>query len=285
MTRDTRSTWQRVLPLTVFALGLGGCSSVLVDDCGAPHAPVNLYSVTGDGAVTLLWTPVDPHRTAEFVVYRSRHLDGPYDVVGFTDADVFVDVSVHNGRTYFYSVSSVSPCGEESVPSHEVAYDTPRPEGLSAVMLDANGSGWRRSGWDFSRARAVPWDAVEADVIFLVDGGVPVVVAADRYTDLQDAGYTGFDEVDWAPAEGWSPTGSAEAIPGHAYVVWTNENHFAKFRVSRAGTGGMIFDWAYQIAEGNPELAPGQRTTLRAESDNSLLSGLALNTPEQAVGR
>ena len=55
----------------------------------------------------------------------------------------------------------------------------------------------------------------------------------DDYTDIQDAGYLALDDVDWAPEEGWA-TGRRGATHRGAfsYIVWTWDNHFAKFRVA-----------------------------------------------------
>ncbi|HMB69817.1 MAG TPA: hypothetical protein VKU85_10915, partial [bacterium] len=52
-----------------------------------------------------------------------------------------------------------------------------------------------------------------------------------------------------------------ELIPGHTYVVWTHDSYFAKLRVvaivEKAGIpSAILFDWAYQVDQGNPELAP-----------------------------
>ena len=64
------------------------------------------------------------------------------------------------------------------------------------------------------------------------------------------------DELDWAPEGGWSLE-TADVVTlyeGHGYLVWTWENHFAKFRVVEIGDDYVVIDWAYQIDEGNPEL-------------------------------
>jgi hypothetical protein len=37
-------------------------------------------------------------------------------------------------------------------------------------------------------------------------------------------------------------------------VIWTADNHFAKIRVTAVSPNFVEFDWAYQIADGNPEL-------------------------------
>ena len=85
-------------------------------------------------------------------------------------------------------------------------------------------------------------------------------MAADLNTDIQDAGYADFDDVSWAPEGGWSPTGTVEVIPGHNYIVWTRDNHFAKVRVLGQAGDRVDFDWGYQIDTGNPELKPGTRS-------------------------
>jgi hypothetical protein len=43
-------------------------------------------------------------------------------------------------------------------------------------------------------------------------------------------------------------------IPGHCYLVWTRDNHYAKFRVTGLSPTVVSFDWAYQTDPGNPEL-------------------------------
>jgi hypothetical protein len=228
-------------------------------DCGEPLAPVGVYSVTGDGRVTVYWIPVDEDAIDDFVVYRARSLNGTYYELGHTGRDYFVDRDARNGETYFYAVAALNYCGDESGLSREVAQDTPRPEGFAARLFDANGNDWVRSGWDFSAYRTVPWDHLNTDVYLVFSDGVPYLVAADVDTDIQDAGYARFDDITWAPDGGWSPTGTAEAIEGHTYVIWTRDNHFAKARVVSVTGSRIEFDWAYQIDRGNPELKPRLR--------------------------
>jgi hypothetical protein len=45
-----------------------------------------------------------------------------------------------------------------------------------------------------------------------------------------------------------------EAIVGHCYIVWTHDNHFAKFRITSLDAQRVQFDWAYQVDPGNREL-------------------------------
>jgi hypothetical protein len=91
-----------------------------------------------------------------------------------------------------------------------------------------------------------------------VSAGVHYMYAPYVDTDIQDAGYAlSLDAVDFAPQAGWAADGVVQLIPGHNYVVWTHDNHFAKFRVVSLSDSPsrVTLDWAYQIATGNPELA------------------------------
>jgi hypothetical protein len=212
-------------------------------------------SVTADEEVILSWLAPEAAEIAEFVVYRSPSANGVYEEIGHTSDWYFTDRAVRNGQTYFYAVTSVDPCGQESELSREIVHDTPRPEGYNARLHDAAGPNDVLAGWDFSLWRTLPWDHVDTDIYFLRgEDGVRLLVAADLRTDIQDAGYAGFDDVTWAPSEGWSPTGTVEAITGHVYVVWTRDNHFAKVRVTGQDNDSVRFDWAYQVAPDNPEL-------------------------------
>jgi len=251
---------------TTAIIWFAGCDDGAFYGCPPPNAPVNVYSQTGDGEVTLFWTAQDPDLTDGFVVYRSRNPQNGFYSIGDTRDDFFVDHGVTNGVTYYYAVTSVGGCGVESDLSYEVAYDTPRPEGYDERLYDANGSEWRRSAWDFSAYRTTSWDAAGADMWFIEDGGVPFLVAADVDTDIQDAGYGRFEALGWAPVDGWSPSGAVEVIAGHCYLVWTRDNHFAKVRINAVNGSRVDFDWAYQTDTGNQELKPRQRNASEASS-------------------
>ncbi len=258
-TRNLRQAATRLAVLGgagLLALAAAGCEDTLYRPrCERPNPPVEVYSITGDEEIYLFWSPADDV-SEEFVVYRSDRAYGTYVELGHTRGTDWVDRSVRNGRTYYYAVSALGPCDRESDLSREIVHDTPRPEGYDARLYDADGNDWVRSGWDFSAYRALPWDHVDADVYYIVSDGVPYLVATDLDTDIQDAGYAGFDDVSWAPEGGWSPSGAVEVIPGHVYVIWTRNNHFAKLRAVALGGGRLTFDWAYQVDAGNPELAP-----------------------------
>jgi hypothetical protein len=72
----------------------------------------------------------------------------------------------------------------------------------------------------------------------------------------QDAGYIDLEDVDYAPTSGWSQSGWVELIEGHSYIIWTRDDHFAKFAVVRLTFDAVTIDWAYQEDRSNPELAP-----------------------------
>ena len=74
-------------------------------------------------------------------------------------------------------------------------------------------------------------------------------------TDIQDMGLTSsIVDVSTAPASGWSATHDVVLAVGHTYVVWTHDDHYAKFRVSTLSPNRVVFDWAYQLQQSNPML-------------------------------
>ncbi len=247
-----KATW---LLAAVLALGLTSCHDNMTAPRAAPAAPRGLYSVTGDQSVTLRWLSNTESGITGYRVYRdtSATPDGPYYQVGTTSGISFVVTGLRNGRTLFFAVSALGAGGESDL-SYETVYDTPRPAGTGAAMVNYRGDSGG-TGWDFSAMLARPWASLQADVLYSDTLGFAEIYAADASTDIQDAGYSStLDAVDYAPAGGWSPTGSVEAIPGHCYVVWTRDNHFAKFRVTSADSISTVFDWAYQTDPGNGEL-------------------------------
>jgi hypothetical protein len=253
--------------LAVLSLGLLGCNETTAPsgDVSPPAAPRGLYSVTGDGEVTLRWLANTEADVAGYRIYEAPCADGPncpYDRVGSTSATQFVVNGLSNGVTRYFAVAAVDVSGNESQLSIENWFDTPRPEGSTALgnyFDDPVGS-----GWDFSDFISRSGDDPATDILFAYSDsfGVYQMFAWDLATDIQDAGYaTNLDAVDYAPDGGWSPTGTVELIPGHCYVVWTRDNHFAKFRVTGLSSGMVSFDWAYQTDPGNPELrAKGVRS-------------------------
>jgi len=247
----------RIFLGALLTLALAGCHDTTETRLPPPAAPRGLYSVTGDQQVTLHWLANTEGDVSGYRIYEASCASGsgcPYDRIGTTNGTSYVVTGLTNGQTRYFAVSAVNTEGYESDLSYETVFDTPRPAGTGAVINNYV-SGTANAGWDFSAARAVASTDTAADMVYGYDGTYHIMYAADLDTDIQDAGYaTSLDAVDFAPTTGWSPTGTAELIPGHCYVVWTRDNHFAKFRVTSLTASNVTFDWAYQVDPGNTEL-------------------------------
>lgn len=242
---------------------LAGCDDTTAPrDLKPPAAPRGLYSTTGDHSVVLEWLPNTEHDVAGYRVYTSVCASGPecpYERIGTTTDTRYVVSGLANGATRYFAVAAYDYRGNESALSYEDVYDTPRPEGFGLVLRNALDSP-ETSGYDFSAYAILPFDDQGTDVYFATAGGVPYMFAPFTDTDIQDAGYARtLDAVDYAPDAGWSPSGSVELILGHCYVVWTHDDHYAKFRVTAVSDTRVTVDWAYQVDTGNRELR--QRAT------------------------
>jgi hypothetical protein len=218
-----------------------------------PHRVDGVYSVTGDGEVTIYWRANQESDIDHYRVYRNFAPSGTFTLIGTTAQTQFVDGSVANGETYYYAVSAVDRAGQESPDlSFENVFDTPRPEGFGVTLTNTFVTD-PTSGWDFSaRARRASLDPL-TDVYYGAANGHTIVYAAAG-TEIQDAGYVALRDVDFAPPAGWSGDGEVEAIPGHSYIVLTRDGHYAKFEVVSRDNSTMVLDWAYQIDPDNPEL-------------------------------
>ncbi|MFI5371628.1 MAG: hypothetical protein ACHQ52_08725 [Candidatus Eisenbacteria bacterium] len=257
--------------LTLGALGAvllaaSGC----VDDTTAPRdvtppsPPAGLYSVTGDHQVFLHWLPNPEPDVARYCVYQASCPAGdgcPYVLVGTTGGVDFTVGRLADGVTQWFAVTAVDAAGNSSEPSPVFLQDTPRPAGRNQWLEDYYLGGSPASGWDFSTYAIRTYDDPSTDMFFGYDGSRFDMFVPDYETDIQDAGFAStLDAVDLAPDAGWSPSGSVELIPGHCYVVWTRDDHYAKFRVlelrppANGRAAQVIFDWAYQIDTGNREL-------------------------------
>jgi hypothetical protein len=226
-----------------------------------PEVPRGLASVTGDEAVTLHWLANTESDLAGYRIYRSTEPRGDYHRIGVVgpETEQYVDRRVENGVTYDYAISAFDWGGNESELSRESVYDTPRPAGRDLVLSNGHVDP-QDAGYDFSAYRLVELHDPEADIYYWqTDETGAWMVATERtpdaYTDIQDAGFLPLDAVDFAPTQGWSSTGEVLLTVGHSYVVWTWDNHFAKFRVVEIGPGQVVLDWAYQIDRGNRELS------------------------------
>ncbi len=280
-----RITTGQPSPFTVLlcglaCVGLAGCESSTdpVYVGGPPAVPTGVYTITGDGEVEIRWNPVRGNDVEGYGVYRNNEaIDAAYQrltTVYGEESNVYVDRSVVNGETYFYAVDAFNFQRQESALSYEDAFDTPRPAGTGTSLWAREdnalvaGLDWSSYPPDNPGPFVRAFDDANTDMFVQRVNGVLYMKGRTVQgvpNDLQDLGWThDMDEISWAPADGWSvaPTG-VELIVGHTYVVWTWNDHFAKFRVTSIAVDGqtmlptaVTFDWAYQIDPQNPELRP-----------------------------
>ncbi len=253
------------LCVIIMSLILVSCCRICEPDTEAPAVPRGVRSTTGDEAIYLQWYPNSESDLDGYNVYRSFAATGYFDFLTSVYSPYFVDYNVTNGVTYYYAVTALDDAGNESDLSLDLVYDTPRPEG--SAMLKNYITDPSYSGFDFSQEIVLNFDDSHTDIYYEFDTlySVHYMNCSDG-TDIQDFGYTdALDDINYAPEQGWSYLGWVELIQGHGYVVWTRDDHFAKFRISDLGDGWCAFDWAYQIDEGNRELTP---PGVKYENDN-----------------
>ena len=258
-----RANW---MLLFVTLAAVNGCmdQTTAPRDLTPPAAPRGFVSVTGDHTVYLSWYRNTEADVAGYRIYQGPcgALDCPYLPIATVPGAAithFTLTGLANGVTTYFAVAAYDYAGNEGDLSYDTVFDTPRPEGFGARLLDYQTTP-ALSGWDFSAQAVRRWDDAQTDVFYGSNGAVIQMFTPDYQTDIQDAGFAStLDAVDFAPTGGWSPTGSVELIAGHCYVVWTRDNHYAKFRVTRfivpsTGPPTVEFDWAYQVDTGNREL-------------------------------
>jgi hypothetical protein len=243
--------------LNILVLGLvlmTGCTSTTMHpDLIPPAPPTGLSTSTGDNLIEIFWYANPEPDIAGYNVLSSPSYGGPYTLIGSTRLPHFVDYGAKNGTTYYYAVTAYDYEGNESALSKDVAYDIPRPEGYDVILSDFKADP-AHAGYDFSAYSVVPFDASGTDMYFENYNGT-LYMNVYKDTDIQDMGPTGsIYDISQAPASGWSTTHDAVLVGGHTYVVWTHDDHYAKFRVTGLSAGHVVFDWAYQLQKSNPLL-------------------------------
>jgi hypothetical protein len=234
------------------SLIIGGCTVYEVEpDLIPPSMPLGVLTSAGDNVVDVSWDPVPDRDLAGYRVYVSTRYNGRYELIGTTGATYFADYGAANGLTYYYAVSAVDFSGNESALSLDEAVAVARPEFYGVQLTNVRVES-ARSGWAFASAQVLPWDLVATDIYYDFDAGVPYLVA---YGDIQEIGPTvDLRDVPVAPAGGWSPTHEVILRRGYTYVVWTEDDNYAKFRVVDIRSDLVVFDCAYQLQQGNPLL-------------------------------
>lgn len=232
--------------IAVASIALGGCHDMINHpDLTPPDPPRGLSTATGDNFIELFWDSNREPDVAGYNIFVSSSYDGRYELIGSSDTPYFLDDDAVNGTLYYYAVTAFDYDGNESDLSKDVAYDIARPEGYNVQLSDYHiypGS----SGYDFSSYAILAYDDEYADMYLENYNGIMYMnVRTD--TDIQDMGPTeSILDIGVAPTDGWSQTHDVLLKAGHTYVVWTWDDHFAKFRVHSLSPSRMVFDWAYQ---------------------------------------
>jgi hypothetical protein len=258
----------------VTAIALAGCNKLTSPDFAPPTPPSGLYTETGDDFIELFWSGNSEKDVAGYNVFASSSYNGRYELIGSTRTAYFLDEGARNGNTYYYAVTAFDFDGNESDLSKDVAYDVPRPEGYDVVI-----SSFRQApavaGYDFSSYAIRPYDDRYTDMYYeYFDGRYYMVVGTD--SDIQDVGPTNsILDVKVAPTAGWSPAHEVEMRVGHTYVVWTWDDHYAKFRVTNLSPNRVVFDWAYQLQVSNPMLKPFRKPAGERHSVQAATSAVA----------
>ena len=246
-----------------------------------PAIPAGMEIVALDGANYLRWS--DNARNADdFSFYRVylAGADGTDYLLGETDSEGFLDQLALNGETYSYFVTSLDNQGHESLGS-AVASGTPRPD-FSGEWVYAYSDFPSQAGFRFE---------VDESVYPVVDGG-----SADRHFRLEvdSEGWwlvpgpgaqifdgwwettalkcgvgsdAGCSSLDMAPLTGYT-SADMPLNPQVTYVMRVigddGLQHYGAMRVAllgydQNGYAIMIFDWAYQLQAGNPNLVAAER--------------------------
>jgi hypothetical protein len=232
-----------------------------VDDM-PPSAPSGLSTSPGDNFIEIFWRPSPDGDVAGYNIYCSTSANGRFTYIGSSTDAYYVDRGAKNGTTYYYAISAYDVNDNESQLSREVVYDIARPEGADYTLSDFR-TVPTSAGYDFSAYAVVPYTDPGADMWFEYYNGV-MYMDVDTDSDIQDMGPTkSILDIPTAPASGWSTTHDVQLTAGHTYVVWTWDDHYAKFRVTSLSSGRVVFDWAYQLQKSNTLLKRAETNGMR----------------------
>lgn len=101
---------------------------------GAPSPPQALAAGTGfDGFVPLRWIPPQSNTPMEYRIYRGTSATGPFNLVGTTNLEDFIDLTAANGVTYYYAARSVYAANNSESASSNIEKATPRALGYKTT--------------------------------------------------------------------------------------------------------------------------------------------------------
>jgi hypothetical protein len=245
-----------------------------------PPVPTQLVVTALDNTNYLHWSTAS-RAASDFSFYRVylAASDGTDYLLGETDSEGFLDRLATNGVTLQYYVTAVNTVGDESAAS-AVAAGTPRPDYHGEYLYNYSDqpalSGFRFqadettnpivSGTSSSRHFRLQVDSAGW---WLVPGPGTAVYPVGFATTALKCG-VGADascvDVTQAPTSGYT-TQNLSLDPQTSYVLRVvgddGQNHYGLIRVDllgydQSGNALMIFDWAYQLQAGNPDLTAGR---------------------------
>ena len=251
---------------------------VYVPTFSPPPVPDLPYVVALDNANFLTWGTAS--RGSDDFSHYKIYLDdaGESLLLGETDSEGFLDLLAANGSTYGYIVTSVDADGHESGGS-TIMEGTPRPDFTGEWVYDfvdvpsASGFFFAEDesdlpvvdGTDPGRHFRLETDAngwwivPGPDAAIYPDGFQTTALKCSVGADA------GCVDVASAPLTGYV-TQDVQASTQESYVFRVlgddQQIHYGVIRVDLLGFDQnddalMIFDWAYQLQPGNPNLAPG----------------------------
>jgi hypothetical protein len=242
-----------------------------------PAVPTPLQIVALDAANYVLWGS-NARVADDFSHYRVwLSSQGSSFLLGETDSEGFLDLQARNGFTYTYFVTSVDDQGHESSGS-AAASGTPRPDFYSEWVYDyfdnPGASGFR---FQESEATNPIVDGTSTTRHFrlevddsgwwLVPGPNTTIHPNGFATTALKCGVAADAEcvaLEQAPTSGYVAQDVGVAAQS-TYVMRVRgddgQMRYGAIRVQLLGYDGsdraiMIFDWAYQLQVGNPNLAP-----------------------------
>ncbi|MFC1513621.1 hypothetical protein ACFL5P_01300 [candidate division KSB1 bacterium] len=275
------------ITLTIFAallIAQTGCHDHPTIPVDLPPAPPSgLYSVTGNGKATLYWDTNFEPDLREFALYSSTEEFGAYVLEG-TTTNTYFTYYFPNGSTRYLAVAAIDLAGNESELSYETIWETPRPEGFNkmvyALFYDSTQTNFDRCGIDFSDYNSYMIQALDNpsnDVYIDNYEGVVFLNAFAEDTDIALFGLTSdISDIDYIDPEliDWAEDGYVPLYEDFSYVIWTYDNHFATIRIEEVFYDRVLFDWAYQTDEGNPQLktsaAGNGKNETKSESERKL---------------
>ncbi len=262
----------KIILVGLAAFLLIGCSEEDYYDNTPPSPPTNVKTYLGDNEVELSWSQNPESDVAGYNVYFAYDYWGKYELIGSTPSTYFVDNEAQNGDLYYYGVAAYDYDGNESELSYDEVYGVARPQGMNQSIFEMNNFP-NSSGYDFSEFSVLPYnedsDIGTTDFFYEIYEGTPyLTVWLD--TEIQDMGETmDIYDITKAPVGGWVSAAQGEnikyvkVIPGHTYVILTWDDHYAKVRVGERTSERLIFDWAYQLLEGERMLKSNTRNSDR----------------------